>query len=137
MHGVHFSKTMMRLLHFYGIAGLDHRRLPIFVRVPTVAVSRYFTLRSIGCATVSPFTMSRARSTCALVRQRRAKRAVTISGGYNSAIGKLISRAGHAGNAKAAMLATEKATTTAASHRRQSRGGSPRTKFTCYPVDPL
>lgn len=61
------------------------------------------------------------------MRQRQAKRAITISGGYNNAIGKLTSRAVHVGNAKAAMLANNGTATMAASHRRQSKGGSVRT----------
>ena len=58
---------------------------------------------------------------------RQARRAATINGAYSIAIGALTSSAGHAANTKPAMLAIDSAATTAASHRRQSNGGSART----------
>ena len=50
-----------------------------------------------------------------------------INVAYSIAIDTLTSSAGHAGKTKPAMLAIDSAATTAASHRRQSNGGSVRT----------
>ena len=88
---------------------------------------RYLTRRRKGCATSRPFTMFIARSTWARAWHRQAKRDAIVSGEYSNAIDRLSDDAIPVQMPKASALANNRPATTAASHRRQSNGGSVRT----------